>query len=251
MDYEQIRYEVSDGIGLITLNRPERRNAWTPRMSREKFDAVSRANADPDVRAIVVTGEGKGFCAGADVSGFDAQLEGGSGERQSSPGDWVALVRSSKPMVAAVNGAAVGVGLTMILPFDVIVASEHAKFGMFFIRMGVVPELASTHFLVQRMGFGRASEMCLSGRLYGAQEAHAGGLADHLVPAGELLSRAREIAHGMGDNPAPQLLWIKELLTRNGSDSDLAAVQRRELARLEQAYRTPEHRAAVKAFLKG
>jgi 2-(1,2-epoxy-1,2-dihydrophenyl)acetyl-CoA isomerase len=248
MDYEQISYEVRDGVGLITLNRPERRNAWTPRMDREKYDAVSRANEDPEVGAIVMTGAGKGFCAGADMAAFDSQLEGGG--EATAAGDWVGLVRASKPMVAAVNGAAVGVGLTMILPFDVIVASEHAKFGMFFVKMGIVPELASTHFLVQRMGFGRASEMCLSGRLYGAEEAHASGVADHLVSADALLERALEIARSMGANPPPQLRWIKELLTRNGSDTDIAAVQRREFERLREAYKTPEHREAVKAFIE-
>jgi 2-(1,2-epoxy-1,2-dihydrophenyl)acetyl-CoA isomerase len=248
VDYEQINYDVDDGVATITLNRPDRRNAWTPRMARERFDAVARANEDPQVGAILVTGAGKGFCAGADMSAFDAQLEGG--DRAEGGGDWTALVRASKPMVAAVNGAAVGVGLTMILPFDVIVASEQAKFGMFFIRMGIVPELASTHFLVQRMGFGRASEMCLSGRLYGAAEAHAAGLADHLVAPDELLSRAGEIARSMGGNPPPQLRWIKELLTRNGSETDLAEVQRREFLRLREAYATPEHREAVEAFLE-
>jgi len=248
MDYEQITYAVRDGVALLTLNRPERRNAWTPRMDLEKYHAVTRANEDPAVGAIVVTGAGKGFCAGADMAGFDAQLEGGEG--QEVAGDWVELVRASKPMVAAVNGAAVGVGLTMILPFDVIVASEHAKFGMLFIRMGIVPELASTHFLVQRMGFGRASEMCLSGRLYGGEEAHVAGLADHLVTADALLPRAVEIAVSMGANPPPQLRWIKQLLTQNGSETDLAAVQRREFQRLSEAYETPEHREAVKAFLE-
>jgi len=248
MQYEQILYDVRDDVALITLNRPERRNAWTPRMDLEKFDAVTRANDDPAVGAIVVTGAGKGFCAGADMSAFDAQLEGG--ERAQSGGDWTRLVRESKPMVAAVNGAAVGVGLTMILPCDVIVASDQAKFGMFFIRMGIVPELASTHFLVQRVGFGRASEMCLSGRLYDADEAGAVGLADHLVAAQELLPRAFEVARSMGANPPPQLRWIKELLTRNGSETDLAAVQAREMERLAAAYETPEHREAVKAFLE-
>lgn len=248
MDYEQIRYEVRDGVAVITLNRPERRNAWTPRMDVEKFDAVSRANEDDAVGAIVVTGAGKGFCAGADMGAFDAQLEGG--ERTRTGGDWTALVRESKPMVAAVNGAAVGVGLTMILPFDVIVASDRARFGMFFIRMGIVPELGSTHFLVQRMGFGRASEMCLSGRLYDAEEAHAGGLADHRVPHDALMDRALEIAGSMGANPPPQLRWIKQLLTQNGSETDLARVQGREMQRLAEAYKTPEHREAVKAFLE-
>ena len=248
MVYEQILYEVQDDVALITLNRPERRNAWTPRMDLEKYDALVKANDDPAVGAIVITGAGKGFCAGADMQAFDAQLAGGG--RPETGGDWTALVRASKPMVAAVNGASVGVGLTMILCCDVIVASDLAQFGMFFIRMGVVPELASTHFLVQRMGFGRASEMCLSGRLYDAAEAHAAGLADHRVPAEALLPRAFEIARSMGANPPPQLRWIKELLTRNGSETDLGAVQRRELERLHEAYRTPEHREAVKAFLE-
>jgi enoyl-CoA hydratase/carnithine racemase len=248
MDYEQIRYELRGDVALVTLHRPERRNAWTPRMSRELADALSRANADPVVGAIVMTGAGQGFCAGADMAAFDAQLEGGGDPR--GAGDWVSLVRGSKPLVAAVNGASVGVGLTMILPFDVIVASEAAKFGMFFIRMGLVPELASTRFLVQRMGFGPASEMCLSGRLYGAAEAHAAGLADHLVAPAALEGRALEIAASMAGNPAPQLRWIKELLTRNACDPDLDAVQRREFERLNEAYRTPEHREAVKAFLE-
>ena len=248
MDYEEILYDVSDDVALITLNRPERRNAWTPRMDVEKFDAVTRANADPAVGAIVITGAGKGFCAGADMGAFHAQLEGGA--RAETGGDWTRLVRESKPMVAAVNGASVGVGLTMILPCDVIVASTEAKFGMFFIRMGIVPELASTHFLVQRMGFGGASEMCLSGRLYDAEEAHAAGLVDHRVAAEDLLPRAFEIARSMGSNPSPQLRWIKELLTRNGSETDLAVVQRREMERLAEAYRTPEHHEAVKAFLE-
>lgn len=248
MDCEQILYEVQGDVALLTLNRPERRNAWTPRMDVEKFDAVCRANDDPAVGAIVLTGAGKGFCAGADMNAFDAQIE--RGERTETGGDWTALVRESKPMVAAVNGASVGVGLTMILPCDVIVASDEARFGMFFIRMGIVPELGSTHFLVQRMGFGRASEMCLSGRLYDAVEAHAAGLVDHRVEPDELLPRALEIARSMGANPPPQLRWIKELLTRNGSETDLAAVQAREMKRLAEAYKTPEHREAVKAFLE-
>ena len=125
MVYEQILYEVQDDVALITLNRPERRNAWTPRMDLEKYDALAKANDDPAVGAIVITGAGKGFCAGADMQAFDAQLAGGG--RPETGGDWTALVRASKPMVAAVNGASVGVGLTMILCCDVIVASvKHA-----------------------------------------------------------------------------------------------------------------------------
>jgi enoyl-CoA hydratase/carnithine racemase len=162
----------------------------------------------------------------------------------------VALCRASKPLVAAVNGAAVGIGLTMILPFDVIVASEKAKLGMLFIKVGLVPELASTHYLVQRMGFGRASEACLSGRLYLGDEAARVGLADHVVPPEQVLDRALEIAGAIAANPDPQLRMIKELLTANESEPDLATVQRRETALLRECWTTPEHHEAVSAFLE-
>src|SRR5256712_10871158 len=115
--------------------------------------------------------------------------------------DWVRLVRESKPLIAAVNGAAVGIGMTMILPFDVIVASEKARFGMLFIKVGLVPELASTHFLVQRVGFGKASEMCLSGRLYGGAEAAACGLADRPAGPEKLLGPAAQLAAGVAPHP--------------------------------------------------
>jgi enoyl-CoA hydratase/carnithine racemase len=259
MDYTAIRYEVRDDVGVITLQRPERLNAWTPRMSEEQVDAIERANADPAVGAIVMTGAGRGFCAGADMQDtFQTRLDGVDPGNDTAHGqgglpagvDWVALLRESKPMVAAVNGAAVGVGMTMILPFDVIVASTQAKFGMFFIRMGIVPELASTHFLVQRMGFGRASEMCLSGRLLSAQEAFDAGLADRLVAPEALESTAIEIARGMGSNPGPQLRMIKELLTRNACETDLLEAQRRETRYLRECYKTPEHHEAVRAFIE-
>ena len=261
MDYEQIRVETRDEVSLVTLDRPDRLNAWTPKMSLELAHAIAAANGDAGVGAIVVTGAGRGFCAGADMEAtFGVRLSGGDpGAGADTAGgqgglprglDWVALVRNSKPIVAAVNGAAVGVGLTMILPFDVIVASEHARFGMLFIRMGLVPELASTHFLVQRMGFGRASEMCLSGRLYLAAEAYEKGLVDRLVPADQLLAQSLELAREIGANPGPQLRMIKELLTRNGSATDLADVQRSETALLQECWKTPEHREAVAAFVE-
>ena len=259
MDYTTIRYELRDDVALITLQRPERLNAWTPRMSEEQVDAIERANADPAVGAIVMTGAGRGFCAGADMQDtFQTRLDGVDPGNDTAHGqgglpagvDWVALLRESKPMVAAVNGAAVGVGMTMILPFDVIVASTQAKFGMFFIRMGIVPELASTHFLVQRMGFGRASEMCLSGRLLPAQEAFDAGLADRLVAPEALLDTATTVARDMGANPGPQLRMIKELLTRNACETDLREAQRRETRYLRECYKTPEHHEAVRAFLE-
>jgi enoyl-CoA hydratase/carnithine racemase len=259
LDYEQILVERRDEVALLTLNRPDRLNAWTPRMSVELVDAIECANHDREVGAIVVTGAGRGFCAGADMADtFQSRLDGRDPGEDTAGGegglprglDWVALVRESKPLVAAVNGAAVGVGLTMILPFDVIVASERARFGMFFIKMGLVPELASTHFLVQRMGFGRASEMCLSGRLYAAGEAYEKGLADRIVAHDEVVEHGIALGREIGANPAPQLRMTKQLLTRNGSATDLTEIQRAETRLLRECWKTPEHKEAVRAFLE-
>lgn len=252
MTYEQILYSADGEVGVITLNRPERMNAWTHVMCDELTDAISVCNQDPGIGAMVITGAGRGFCAGADIKqNFQARIEGQDPERTGqNSANWVSLLRSSKPIVAAVNGASVGVGLTMILPFDVIIASEAARFAMAFIKMGLVPELASSHFLVQRMGFGRASEMCLSGRMYGAGEAHAAGLVDRVAKPEELLDTALEMARSFAANPTPQLRWVKELLTENGSATDLTQVQKREGELLQEAYQSPEHKEAVAAFLE-
>ena len=258
-DYEQIKLERRGEVALVTLNRPERLNAWTPHMAEELGAAFGEANADPGVGAIVMTGEGRGFCAGADMEAtFSVRIGGEDPGANTAEGDggmpagldWVELCRTSKPLVAAVNGAAVGIGMTMILPFDVIIASEAARFGMLFIKVGLVPELASTYFLTQRMGFGRASEMCLSGRLWSAAEAHAGGLVERVVPAESLLDEALELAATIAANPTPQLQMIKQLLTENGSDGDARAVQQRESALLRECWATPEHAEAVAAFME-
>lgn len=259
MDYEQIRYAVQGEVAVLTLNRPDRLNAWTPRMSEEQTHAIARANADDGVGAIVMTGEGRGFCAGADMSDtFQTRIDGvdpGNNTAEGSGGmpagvDWVKLVRTSKPLIAAVNGAAVGIGLTMILPFDMIIASEKARFGMMFIKMGLVPELASTHFLVQRMGFGRANEMCLSGRLFGAVECFERGLVDRVVAPEALQGEALAVAGEIAANPAPQLLMTKSLLTANPSEVDLDLVQQRESELLRACWKTPEHAEAVQAFIE-
>jgi enoyl-CoA hydratase/carnithine racemase len=169
MTYEQILAENRGAVCILTLNRPDKLNAWTPKMSEELADAIARANDDTAIGAIVITGAGRGFCAGADMEDtFKKRIDGTDPGENTAEGqggmpaglDWVALCRESKPIVAAVNGAAVGIGLTQILPCDVIVASQEAKFGMGFIKMGLVPELASTHFLVQRMGSSRRARGC-------------------------------------------------------------------------------------------
>ena len=241
---------------LLTLNRPEKLNAWTRTLNKELEAAIRRANTNPDVGAIVITGAGRGFCAGADIQeSFHAPLQAGEqpalngGEK---PGDskWVKLLRDSKPIVAAINGVAVGIGITMVLPVDIIIASDRAKIGLFFVRMGLVPELASTYFLQQRVGFALASEMFLTGKLYKASEIAGTGLVNRVVPHDELLEHAICMAEEMADNPAPSLRMIKELLTRNGTCQDLDSVVHREHEALAVAYRTIEHKDAVAAFME-
>jgi enoyl-CoA hydratase/carnithine racemase len=259
VEYRTIACERRGAVALITLNRPERLNAWTPQMASEQADAIRAANDDDGVGAIVMTGAGRGFCAGADMrdtfkkrlDGDDPAGDGGGSGGMPRDVDWVALVRESKPLIAAVNGAAVGIGMTMILPFDVIVASERAKFGMLFIKVGLVPELASTRLLAQRVGFGRASEMCLGGGLYRGEEAHRMGLADRLVAPEELLDSALALAQEIADNPAPQLRMIKSLLSENALEPDLARVQAREHELMRECWKSPEHHRAVERFLAG
>ena len=227
-------------------------------MSVELAAAIEDANDDGEVGAIVVTGAGRGFCAGADMDAtFKTRIDGrdpGGDTAEGSGGmpkglDWVGLVRGSKPLLAAVNGAAVGIGMTMILPFDLIIASDRARFGMLFVKVGLVPELASTHLLAQRVGFGRASEMCLTGGLYPAEDAFRMGLADRLTSPADLLDTALALGGEIAANPDRQLRMTKRLLTANASDSDLGAIQRRESELLRECWRSPEHREAVQAFL--
>ena len=257
--YELIRYEAKGEVALLTLNRPEKLNAWTPQMSVEQADAIGRANADRSIGAIVMTGAGRGFCAGADMERtFKERIDGRDPGADTAHGrggmpadlDWVGLCRRSKPLIAAVNGAAVGIGMTMILPFDVILASENAKFGMLFIKVGLVPELASTHLLTQRVGIGKASEMCLTGRVYGAAEAASFGLVDRLVAPDAVLDAALALGREIAANPDPQLRMTKELLTRNACETDLAAVQDLESEMLRECWKSAEHREAVAAFLE-
>lgn len=251
MTYEQIIYEKRGDVAVITMNRPERLNAWTWKMAAERNDAFREANNDPEVASIVVTGAGRGFCAGADVRdsfqrGLDSQGQARREERRDE--NYVELVRQSKPMIAAVNGVAVGVGLTSILPMDIIIASEAARFGMFFVKMGLVPELASTYFLTQRVGFGAASDMCLTGRLVDAEEAGRIGLAQCVVPQDQLMDKAMEYARMFAANPTPQMRWIKDLISVNGANPDYNEVMRLEHGKINECYSTPEHREAVTAF---
>ncbi|GAA4883185.1 crotonase/enoyl-CoA hydratase family protein [Saccharopolyspora cebuensis] len=226
----EIQYEVADGIATITLHRPDKLNAFTHVMRGELIEAFDAADADDEVRVVIVTGAGRGFCAGADLSHgagtFDhaagderARARWESGEVDGVPrdgGGTVALriAASRKPVIGAINGAAVGVGVTMTLPMDVRIAASSARFGFVFARRGIIPEAASTWFLPRVVGISQAMEWVATGRIFSAEEALSGRLVSRVVPDEELLPAARTLAREIADNTsgvsvavARQLLW--------------------------------------------
>ncbi|MET0931027.1 MAG: enoyl-CoA hydratase-related protein [Aeromicrobium sp.] len=247
----EILVEVRDSIGLVTLDRPERRNAMSDAMYEELVAAVHDLDAREDVRAIVLTGAGSAFCAGADIKTmFAVPAEPGADARARADWTpWPGLVRAAKPMVAAINGIALGVGLSMVLPFDRIVAGESATFTVRFLQMGVLPELGSSHYLPRRIGVPAATELVLSGRVVEAVEALHLGLVDEVVPDADLLDATLARAAVLGAGSTRHIRWVKELFDRNAADPDLAAVQEREIALLGEAFQSPEHLAAVQTFL--
>src|SRR5262245_1128620 len=200
MSFEEIRYEVDDHVLPIILTRPDRLNAFTPTMGRELIEALDRADEDDEVRAIVVTGEGRGFCAGADLaaggSTFDWRERQQDDETPRDGGGRVALriFELTKPIIAAINGPAVGVGITMTLPMDMRLAAESAKIGFVFTRRGIVPEACSSWFLPRIVGISQAMEWVASGRVFSAEEARAGGLVRSVHPTADVLGAARALA---------------------------------------------------------
>ncbi|HUB74999.1 MAG TPA: crotonase/enoyl-CoA hydratase family protein [Solirubrobacteraceae bacterium] len=220
MDYEQITTDLGDGALTITLNRPERLNAWTQQMGLEIRHALDRADGDDEVRAVIFTGAGRGFCAGADLAGggdtFDARKrEAVAGERRDNGGELtLRIFDSKKPVIAAINGPAVGVGATMTLPMDVRLAADDARIGFVFARRGIIPEACSSWFLPRVVGISRAMEWVATGRVFSAQEALEGGLVRSLHPKDQLLDAARALAREIAENTAPvsvalarQLMW--------------------------------------------
>ncbi len=252
MEYQQILTRLEDGVLILTLNRPEKLNAWTHQMADELCHAIQFGNEDENTDAIVVTGAGRAFCSGADVKAlFKTQADGGKIERENNQTrPWVDLLRESKPIVAAINGICFGVGLSQLMPMDVLVASKDAKLSFRFIKMGLVPELGSSHFLVARTSFGQASRLMLSGDVVNGEEAGRIGLVDIVTESNELLDVACRTARSMGQNPPAAVLEVKRLLTENMSEVDLDVVQGRELAALTRSYKTPEHLEAIDAFLE-
>jgi enoyl-CoA hydratase/carnithine racemase len=209
MAYEQITTEVEDRVLTITLNRPERLNAWTATMGRELIEAFEEADADDEVRAIIVTGAGRGYCAGADLAGggetFDWREREADGPVPRDNGGQFTLrvFASMKPVIAAINGPAVGVGATMTLPMDVRLAADDARMGFVFARRGIVPEACSSWFLPRVVGISRAMEWVATGRVFSAEEALQAGLLRSVHPAGELLDAANQLAREIADNTAP------------------------------------------------
>ena len=209
MEFEQITTELSDHVLTITLNRPERLNAFTATMGDELRAAFDQADADDDVRAVIVTGAGRGFCAGADLErGGETFTKREHEDPDSIPRDGggrltLRIFDCTKPVIAAINGPAVGIGATMTLPMDVRLASESARIGFVFARRGIVPEACSSWFLPRLVGISRAMEWVATGRVFDAQEALEGGLVRSVHPAGELLDAAHALAREIADNAAP------------------------------------------------
>ena len=209
MEFECILYEVKDKVLTITLNRPDRLNAYTGQMQSNLIEAFDKAGKDDDIRAIIVTGAGRGFCAGADLGAggntFNREVRNNKGETEGIKDDpeWMrdgggrttlAIFDCPKPIIAAFNGPAVGVGVTMTLPMDIRIASEEAKFGFVFARRGLVPEAASSWFLPRVVGINKALEWTFSGRVFSPEEAKEGGLIRSIHPADKLLEEANKIA---------------------------------------------------------
>lgn len=239
--YEHIKANVKDQILTLTLHRPEKMNAFTATMMNEMIDVFTKVNGDDDVRAVVVTGEGKAFCAGADLSSgadtFDATKRPDRQDRNAGSVDSVdwsderirdgggrvtlAIFQCLKPVIAAVNGAAVGIGLTMQLAMDIRLASDKARFGFVFSRRGIVPEAASSWFLPKIVGISQALAWCYSGKVFPADEALKGGLVSEVLPPDQLLPRAYEIAGEIRDNTAPvSVALIRQMLWRLSATDD-------------------------------
>jgi enoyl-CoA hydratase/carnithine racemase len=220
MEFEQIRADLDNRVLTITLNRPDRLNAWTPTMGRELIAALDRADADDEVRVVVFTGAGRGYCAGADLAGggetFDWREREAEGAVPRDGGGQFTLrvFECTKPVIAAINGPAVGVGATMTLPMDIRLAADDARIGFVFARRGIVPEACSSWFLPRVVGISRAMEWVATGRVFAAREAHEAGLVRSLHRGDELLEAAHAVAREVADNTAPvsvalarRLMW--------------------------------------------
>jgi 2-(1,2-epoxy-1,2-dihydrophenyl)acetyl-CoA isomerase len=255
--YEQLLFERRGHIGVIRLNRPEKLNAWTATMENEFLDLIGRTTVDRGVRALIVTGAGRGFCAGADIGGWNSDL-GSSGDRrpvsslqaqEGSPEVPISLSRG-KPIIAAINGPSIGIGLTMPLACDVRIASDKATFSARFVKVGLTPECGSTRYLPLVAGFSNALFLAMTGRIIDANEALARGLVERVVLHDTLLGEAMSLAEEIAANP-PDAVWAgKRLLHQNAVESDLRRLVTQEGYSIREMRRLPDHAEAVRAFVE-
>jgi enoyl-CoA hydratase/carnithine racemase len=253
--------DVADGILTVTLDRPDRLNAFTPEMQHDLIAAFDRADEDRSVRCVVVTGRGRGFCAGADLAGggdtfAGRSYNGGGAEpdgRRRDGGGMVSLriFACTKPVIAAINGPAVGVGVTMTLPMDIRLAAESARFGFVFARRGLVPEAASSWFLPRVVGISRATEWCYTGRVFGADEALAAGLVRSVHPDGELLDAAYALAGEIAASTSPVSVTLtRQMLWHMLGEPHPMAAHRIDSAAIETLGRGADAREGVTSFLE-
>jgi len=259
MPFETILYDVAQGVGTITLNRPAVLNAVNPQMIEELHQVLNNINQDSHVRAIVLTGAGRGFCSGADLKGRQRVKPGEAGPDASQASSSrlkqtynpliLAIRTIEKPFIAAVNGVAAGAGCNMALACDIVLASEEARFGNVFARIGLIPDCGGHFFLPRLVGFHKAAELMFTGDIIDAHEAERIGLINRVVPHGELEKATRELAERLARGPTRAIGLCKRTLNV-GLTSDLAAVLEAEAEGQEQAHQTEDHWEGVQAFLE-
>ncbi|HMS21736.1 crotonase/enoyl-CoA hydratase family protein [uncultured Sphingorhabdus sp.] len=261
-NYTQILYEVDNGVATITLHRPDKMNAFTGTMMNEMISAFDEIDADDTVRAVIVTGHGdRAFCAGADLTPDDGKHVFASGEAVSDLSDsrvrdgggllTLRIYQCKKPVIAAVNGAAVGIGVTMQLAMDIRLASETARFGFVFARRGIVPEAASSWFLPRLVGPQQALEWCYTGRIFDAKEALKGGLVRSVHPAGELLAGAGRLAREIADNTAPvSVALTRHMLWRNAAQPHPMEAHKIDSRAIYRRSRSGDAKEGIASFLE-
>jgi len=255
MEYEQILYDVEDNILTITLNRPDKLNAFTNRMLAELIDALDHADADDDVRAIIVTGAGRGFCAGADLSAGETSFDhDADGRGMHADGGGVLTLRifdCLKPIIAACNGPAVGVGATMQCAMDVRLASEAARYGFVFARRGIVPEACSSWFLPRIVGISQALEWAYSGRVFDAAEALEKRLVRSVHEPDDLIKAARELAHEFADQTsAVSITLIRQMMWKMLTADHPIEAHKVDSRGVYYTGRSADAREGVKSFLE-
>ena len=262
MAYSQISYDVSEKIATITLNRPEKLNAYTRTMASEIADAMDRADGDDGVRAVIFTGAGdRAFCAGADLTPEDGRavfsssdaVDDLSDERVRDGGGLLTLrlFQSTKPLLSACNGVAVGVGATMQLAMDLRLASDTARYGFVFARRGIVPEACSSWFLPRLVGIQQAMEWCMTGRIFDAAEAKAGGLVRSVHPPAELMSATRALAREIADNTsAVSVAMTRAMLWRLSATEHPMMAHRIDSRAIYRLSKGADAKEGVQSFLE-